>query len=104
MEQMNILDYLVTTDFLPFLANALKEHCKQWHYDWLDKLAKKKTAETFIKHFCNVTNTYYFYRNEGFFGARFDKKNGTVGIYVCGKNFTGEFIEEYEINDLIKLL
>lgn len=102
MQQMNIFDYLV--DYLPFLADDLKGHCKEWHYDWLDKLAQNKTADTFLKHFCNITTTYFFHMHEGFYGATFDKKNQTVGIYMCGKQYTGQYIEVYKINDLIKLL
>lgn len=102
--QVNIFEYLDSIDYLPFLANRLKQHCKEWKYDWLDRLQTKKTAETFIKHFCNVTTTYFFYRNDEFLGATFDKKSQTVGIYVCGKNYTGEYVEVYEVNELIKLL
>lgn len=102
--QVNIFDYLDSIDYLPFLANELKEHCKEWRYDWLDRLERKRTVEVFLRYFCNVTTTYFFHRNHEFLGATFDKKTQTVGIYVCGKNYTGEYIEVYQINELIKLL
>ena len=103
-EQINIFEYMSEISFLPYLAKKMKEHCKKWHFDWLERLEQKKTVDVFLRHFCKVTKTYYFYKGEEFYGAVFSKSDETIGIYKCGKDYTGKYLAVYNISELLELM
>lgn len=89
-------------------AIGLEKHCKEWKYDYIDKLMQDATASNFIKVFCKITCTYFFDEEEGsedFYGAEINKKEKTVKFYKCGKDHEKILLEcpvEEVVNELLK--
>lgn len=102
--QIDIFEYLSTKDidFIPYLAQQLRNHCREWRYDWLEKLEVNKTSDNFLKLFCNVSKTYYFQIDNGdYFGATFNKADKTLFIYKCGRDYTGKALYQCDIEELL---
>ena len=81
MEQMKIPDWAKE------IVRGLKEHCKKWEFDWLDKLQYKKTSERFYQLFCHITRTYYIEIGEHHYNVEFSK-DGNIVIKRCGPDWS----------------
>lgn len=68
------------------IAKGLKEHCKKWGFDWVDKLQGKKTPERFYKLFCKTTKTYFFLISGLYYNTTFEKE-GNVVIKHIGRDW-----------------
>lgn len=74
-------------DYLEIVANGLKNHCKKWDYDWLEKLKKDSSAKNFRKLFFKVTHLYYVAFEDNHYNVSFDKKEDVAYVKRCGKDF-----------------
>lgn len=106
--QIDMFSYMETQkpknmDFVPFLAIGLKEHCKNWGYDWIERLQENKTTETFIKFFCRITRYFFFKYNDETYGAEILKDERKIKIYKCGKD-CGTVLQMASIDNLIQRL
>lgn len=104
MEQYNIFDYLDTNNvvnivpiernYIEGLVAGLITWDKRWGYGYLEEFKKEGTVKALFNTFCKGTNTHFFkfggnmYWTDGedVYGARFDKKEGTIDIYKTGKD------------------
>ena len=81
-----VLEQTKEPDWAKEIANGLREHCKYWQYNWLDKLLVKKTPEQFYRLFCRITKTYYMAIGEPHYRIEFGK-DGNVAIKRTGSDW-----------------
>lgn len=100
--QLSIFDICKPIDYSYWIAEKLKEHCRYWSFDWLDKLAEDKTIDNFFRQFCKITKTYYFKVDADMYGVEF-VKDGTGKVYKCGKH-PERILEVIQIENILDQL
>lgn len=88
--QVDIFEILESTtiDYPKEIAKGLMYHCIYWNYDHIIKFNKgKKTAEAFIKAFCNISKTEFLDIKGDTYNITFDKKELNAMVKRCGADY-----------------
>ena len=73
-------------DYAMQIAIHLQDYCKEWKYDYIERLQERKTAQNFYRIFCKFTKTYFAVINGEHHNVTFFK-DGSVTVKRCGKGF-----------------
>ena len=101
-------------DFVEIVAKGLKEHCKYWGYDYIERLRENSSIQNFYKVFCKITNTYFVDDGSGYcdfgdnvstYDVTFKKKENIAIVKRCGNDWDERSEDTIiDVEELIKAL
>lgn len=101
-------------NFTEMVAKGLRQHCKYWKYDYIEKLKEICSVQNFNKLFLKITSTYNvndgnelydFSEGVNHYTVTFDKKENIATIKRCGSDWDYRDIDAVvKTEDIIKLL
>lgn len=101
-------------NYIEIVANGLKEHCKYWGHDYIERLKEDRSIHNFYKLFCKITSIYFVNDGSGYcdlsdnvnhYNVTFNKKEGIATIKRCGKDWDERGIDAtIDVEELIKRL